>query len=533
MNKIVLVLISLLVTVNVSFSQIEMEEMEIEESESPVTETLVKQYKLNEKYKTEKINEHFSYFYLKSASYSNRKYGLLKDGKEILPAIFKKYYVSGNNNKIILGINRLYGLYNLEKEDWDITMQYASLNLLKGDLFIASNDAYKYGVVDSKNNIIIPFEWIDISRIYNVDNYIKVKKNFNGNRKYGIYNIITRKLVIPCEYSSISPINASNDFLVGKNNRFNIVDINNNIKFKNWYQTLVMPRNGRRYYIVKLNDKMGIIDENEKIIVPIEYKKINTYPYNDGSYLAENSEGKFGCLAIDGRVTLPFVYTNITSNSNSNVLATKDNKCGVIRINDGIPYELATCNYDSVVTSRSFFIVKKDNKYGLLDLYGKALTETIYDNISLAKYGRYGNKNIAIAKKGKSYFLLSNMGKILNETPYSLIKELKKIDYSRAVSYLIIKNKKSKCGLIDILGKEAVPTIFDDILLYTNDNNLLVKIKNKVGVYSIYRKKQIIPAEYDQIIPDTNSKFIGVKGKRYFQIDLNNNTVKELGSIKK
>ena len=197
--------------------------------------------------------------------------------------------------------------------------------------------------------------------------------------------------------------------------------------FKQWYNELYLPSGGRKLYIVKLNDKMGIVDGNGNPVVPIEYKSINNNPYKDGSHLAQNKDGMYGCISLDGRITMPFKYSNIETGGYSNsVITMHDGKCGIVHINDGMPYEVTTCDYNNIEGRKKLFIVEKDNKFGMLDLYGNIITEIIYDKIeSLSNSNSYySSSKLFIAKKGDKYFFLNNTGEIVNETYYRFIKPL-------------------------------------------------------------------------------------------------------------
>jgi len=477
------------------------------------------------KYKKDKINSNYSYFYDENAKYSKKKYGLLKNNKKILPVIFKKsYYSSSADNKIILSLNGIYGLYNLSNNKWDISLKYNSLEFFNSMVKAQLNG--KYGIIDTKDNIIVNFEWVSIENIYKVENYYKVRDKSNSD-KYGVLSIFDKRLTIPCEYSSIKKDGTSNYFKVKKNKKYNLIDINNNALFKNWYDELELPTGGRKLYIVKLNGKMGIIDRNEKSVVSIEYINIDVNAYNDGSYLAQNKEGKFGCLSIDGRITMPFKYSNIEKigYGSTNIIAQNNDKCGIVRINDGMPYEIATCNYDNIEGESKMFIVEKDNKFGMLDQYGNIVTEIIYDGIkSVSKSNSYygSSSKLYIAVLAGKYYFMNNSGEKINKTPYKLIKPLYTLGsynkYSADKSYIIVKGAKGKFGLVDIFGKEVIKQQFDDII-NKKDNYVIVKIKKKLGVYDILKGKIIIPIEYDQFFLEKDNIIVRT-GNSFFRVEI-------------
>lgn len=70
-----------------------------------------------------------------------------------------------------MGIGNNYGLYNIEKENWEIPMIYYSLSHLGNDIFLARTKNGFFGVLSRDNKVLIPFEWGEISSIGGADNY--------------------------------------------------------------------------------------------------------------------------------------------------------------------------------------------------------------------------------------------------------------------------------------------------------------------------------------------------------------------------
>jgi hypothetical protein len=468
------------------------------------------------KYRIEKINKTYYYFYKKNGGrYKN--YGLLKNGKVVLPALFKKDRRS-NETKLILSFKGLSGLYNLETNDWSIPLSYESIVPFTESTYKVKLNG-KYGLVDVFNNIVVPFEWAYLGSFEAAENYCLVKDPISD--KYGLYNLISKKMVISCEYDEIRRTNNPSHFKVLNEQKFNIVDINNVLLFKNWYSVLIIPKGGRRNFIVQLNNKMGIIDKNEKAIIPIEYKYISTDSYKDGSYLARNNKGYYGCLSLDGKITLPFKYSNVekVGYGRANIIAKTDNKCGVVRINDGMPYEIATCNFDNVVSEGKAFVVEKDDKFGLIDNYGEKLTEIAFDNIKGVLNSGSSRSILFIAQKNKRYSVLNSFGKQISKKDYALITELYKADsdgyFSKDRQYLVVKGE-GKYGLVDVFAKEIVPQIFDSIQ-YRREGFLIVIQGNKKGLYDIIKNEFVAPPEFDAI--HTSKKgFIASKGNIFYTL---------------
>ncbi len=474
----------------------------------------------NKKYKKSKINDSYSYFYDEKAGYYDKKYGLLKNEKVVFPPVFKTHDTP--SNRVVMSLNNIYGLYNFTKGDWDIPLKFNGLDQLKNDFFKVKLNGL-YGIVDGKGDIIVNFIWSSIESMYYIDNYYKVQDKDNANY-YGLLSIYDRKLALPCVYNSIENDGTSSYFKVKKNNKYNLVDINNNPIFTKWYEELVLPRGGRKHYIVKLDGRMGIIDRNEVPVVPLEYINIESSAFSDGSFLAQNREGKFGCISLDGRITMPFKYSNIekVGYGSTNIIARTNDKCGIVRVNDGMPYEIATCDYDDIESKDKIFIVEKDNKYGMLDQYGNIITEIVYDYIqSISKSSGYGSSSkLYIAQQGDKYFFINSNGEKINSTYYNLIKPLLTLDnygrYYASESYIVVQGNNKKYGLIDVFGKEVIAQQYDDILSM-KDNYVVVKNKGKVGLHNLIKNSLIIPIEYDQFFLDKDD-FIVKKANDFFQI---------------
>jgi len=72
----------------------------------------------NSKYKTNKIFDDYEWFFEKNGSSYSRKYGILKRGEVLLPMIFSaNTYNSYGNKQYVLGIEKTFGLYNIETDD--------------------------------------------------------------------------------------------------------------------------------------------------------------------------------------------------------------------------------------------------------------------------------------------------------------------------------------------------------------------------------------------------------------------------------
>lgn len=488
-------------------------------------------YKYNSNYKTTSINNNLDWFYDRNEDSYSKNYGILKDGQILLPNIFRRYDSYSSNNKYILYINGNYGVYDVFEEEWVVPMVYSSLRLIDDGTktkYRAVKDGVS-GIIDVENNVIVDFKWDNIENLSGISNYIIVTTGVRPNKKKGIYSITNKKLSIPCEYDELRKMNGLNLFKVKKANLSDIVDIDNKSIFKNKYAELTMPFESRNLFVVKKGERYGVIDEQENVIVPFKYLSISNSPYQDGSFLSQNEEGKYGCITINGVVTLPFVYDNFSSTSryDNNVVALKNGKCGIVQVNEGVPYEVATCEYDDITVQKKVFVVKKDGKYGLLNQYGREITKPVYDNIITKAYGGYYDQSyLFIAEKDGQVFMLDNTGnKLLDEGKdmITVIYQKGNKNSSNNFSYLRVRKGK-KYGVYDKLGVEIVAPMFENIE-FEVDNKIVVSQKGKKAIYDLVNKKFLSEFVYDQVVHKKDNSFIAFNKNEIFEIRISNNSL--------
>jgi hypothetical protein len=366
-----------------------------------------------------------------------------------------------------------------------------------------------------------------VQQIYNLENYVSVTKD----QLSGVFSIVEKKLTVPCIYSSVQKLDRQNSFLIKQSSGSNIVDISNVPMFKKWYEEI--RTTSTDYFIVKQNNRFGVIDNNEKVIVPIEYMEFGDYPYSDGSYLARSKDGKYGFILVDGRITLPFKYDNVRKGS-GNIVSIQGEKCGLVQVNSGAPIEIVTCEFDNIIEGSKTFIVEKDGKFGLLNQFGKQMIATEYESLQSFKDGYYDNFTIYIARKNKSYYLINEQGKVISEGENSEISPLYRKSqssyYTQKFTYMKVKTKNGKYGIMDKVGKMIVAPQFDDVA-GEDDNLMIVKSKGKSGMYSLFGQKQIVPYEYDLIIR-SNESYMGFNGNDIDFLHVKSDQVTKVDTIK-
>ncbi len=312
----------------------------------------------------------------------------------------------------------------------------------------------KYGAVSLDGDLILPVKY---SRLFvNPACYIETKKQENSKNE--LYSL-TGELIIPAVYDYLIP-------------------------------------NFGKYIIVKDNEKFGLIDYQNNIILPIEF---NIYKHTslsglDSEYILENNQKVM--LITDEKITQ-------------------------------LPYE------DAYFDSRGtlfVFLNKKKGVYGIEK--GKCIIPAKYDDVS------YWNENLFIAKLNNKYSVYDKDGNVIfnnNISEYKKKSDLVVIkkDNNKYDLYYIkdkIRNKSAKNEKPEIKsGKELLKPLltdkeFIDFEYYYFDNNYSIKAKDngKFGVVRFNSETELfttfIPFIYDSIsIPNrVFNNYITKKGNEYY-----------------
>ncbi|MEJ5106342.1 WG repeat-containing protein [Chryseobacterium sp. MYb328] len=203
------------------------------------------------------------------------------DGYYLVSKADHEYDESGRRKEEHVPGTEKYGILN-SKGEWVIGLDntYSSIGLSNGFIKVTKNDLD--GIVNDKNEILVPIEYEDLDPMYST--LIEAKKN----GKKGIIDI-QNKTLVPFLYDEIHGFHFMND----KNQYYSIVRIGD--------QYGVIDKNGK--YIIKLSDielvsltdtaiiirkngLFGLSDFQMKTILPLEYN--DAYLYGQELFFQKN-----------------------------------------------------------------------------------------------------------------------------------------------------------------------------------------------------------------------------------------------------
>lgn len=218
----------------------------------------------------------------------------------------------------------------------------------------------KQGVIDTLNNIIIPFEYNHIE--FRNDRFILTK-----DKKLGLFDI---------NYQEILPVNYNN----------------------------ILARSNARFIIRSYNRQDGLVDGNGKVFIPLEYDYVRNIHRSDKFYEVKNKNGLNGIYDYNGNKILDEVYSFYTVDDEV-IFAAKGDESFIIDLNDinktiklesGTKLIYTVRHYSS--TEKYYQIVSKDNLYGILNFKNEFVIPLIYDEIKSSNDWEY-----FVVKKSNKY----------------------------------------------------------------------------------------------------------------------------------
>ncbi len=280
-------------------------------------------------------------------------------------------------------------------------------------------------------------------------------------------------------------------------------------------QTIDIAEN---YLLLKQDNRYGVIDKNGSIIIEPQYEMIQ---------IPNPEKPVFVCLFDYNNDTMEYktkvlndkmeqIYTTfsdinaiqIKNNTEkysyqTQVLKYKENdKYGILSI-DG--KKITDAKYDeieSVAYKTNVLAVKQNDKYGVINTKGKTIVNCEYDTISADYYyndnSKYEYAGYIVSVKtdnGYRYGYIKYDGKVLLKPEYTQIDRIPLEEEEKQI--YLIAYKDGQAGLIK--NKSIVLDHEYESIEYNGENNVLtIGRARKYGVTDL-KGKIILPLEYDEI----------------------------------
>ncbi len=250
--------------------------------------------------------------------------------------------------------------------------------------------------------------------------------------KYGVTDTFN-KTIIPFEYEFIEYKN--NRLIVRKNGLHGLLNADNRLITPIKYQ-FILPRNNNRFILWTPSSVFGLSDADGKTLLPVQYKSVSSTE-NDDFYITKNDKNLNGVFNFDGEKILPEIYRFYTIDGYK-IFAVKDRQPLILNIQNPDETILLDKDIAFVETARHhsmgeqfYQIVKKEKKFGVINASNQIIVPIVYDEVKSSQHWRY----FIIKDKGK-VGIINVDGDIIKEPIYDAIEQRKE--------YVLLRRKNQK-----------------------------------------------------------------------------------------
>ena len=287
------------------------------------------------------------------------------------------------------------------------------------------------------------------------------------------------------------------------------------------------------YSLIEENGKYGVKNQNDEIIVQIQYENIIIPNEHRDVFFCYNGEQK--TILDKNNKTIFEEYDNVDliklSNISENVyeknalIYQKNEKFGLLSITGNIILEAKYDEIYSLGYKENEIIVKENNKYMIYDTNGKNLIKDVFDSIQSDEF--YTEED-EYRKSGYIVCKITSDGYRYGYYDYEYNKVLE-INYNQISRILDVKNKNNIYLIASLNGQFGVfinnTKVIDTQYQSINyDSELEVFIVERTGKYGAFNENgtEIIKPEFNSLIVqgvflyaqnDTEQKVYNKNGK--------------------
>jgi hypothetical protein len=256
----------------------------------------------------------------------------------------------------------------------------------------------KIVVIFEKMGLLIDDEWAIYPSLRLIDddfnNGMSIIRDFNN--LCGYINL-QGEIVIQPQYNTVSMFTRRKRAIVSEITNSNSISYlidNENNKISEGHNSIFPVSPCDKYYIINDGNYSGVIDYNNNLIIPVQYKGIeyvsedsidsrHDYFSLENDIQLEGLYDKKGNMVIGHKYDRPFDF-----HDKGFIVAYKDNKAGVIDINENIVIDFI---YDRIIAIKDYrkhlIKVEKNEKWGIIDKTGKTIVPVKYEKVSFCDSG--------------------------------------------------------------------------------------------------------------------------------------------------
>ncbi len=429
--------------------------------EEVIEETIIEEVEIYEEedYKPPTGIEKFS---------ENRAYGLKNHDTNVilLPAVYGSIYERAKQIYEVWDRSN-YGLYDALNERFILPLEYERISVYSTNGGYIKNSDSTYIISVQKNGKKGLLNQ-DLSPILSTE-YDKLEVNKNRvrlvkDKKEGVYFFDDSRKAIPLIYDTVLSIYPTDCHFGLLNDEYYFFDENGKLLVKKAksvgrFRHRWNSKTSRNILIVNKKGKAGIYDaENKEFTLPLKYDRL-TDEFEQHFIVSKKS--KFGLVDQNNKIVIPFDYESLSFlkplKISDPLMASKNGKYALIN-REKI---LTDFIYDEIEALNDFYKAKLNGKYVILNRDGNLISKESFDNVG----SFYGSKAAVFNNGNIGYINIS--GEIISPiTRKSKARGYSNID-SMFVDFVRVLKTKDDARLMaftkDVMFDEYTEEFFDRI----------------------------------------------------------------------
>jgi WG repeat protein len=361
-----------------------------------------------------------------------------------------------------------------------ITSRFRNLSFSYG-LIPVQNKLGKLGFMNQKGQLIVTPQWDQVSDFHEGLACVSIYNPSNHTSRAGFINT-NGQIEIPLQW------NGASSFSEG----LAAVSTNGLCGFIDKSGRMVIPPSPAKWVnreslflggfalVISRDYKFGVIDRTGKIILEPEFTGFEL-----GNQMVVLQKDKNAIIDKSGHVAGDFWWDSI------------QDPPMLTMANDIDPVE-----YRPKVANDYTVKVKKDNKWGLVDINGKIVVQSIWEDVGFSESG------FTPVKQDGKWGLLDSSGKLVIQPQWEAV------NYPALAGKIITAKKNGKWGLFNLAGKVAAKPEWDAVSTFS-EGLAAVQVADKWGLID-QSGKIICPPQWDWAESPHDGLLRVCEGKKWF-----------------